>query len=113
MRWLEILITALVSIAASSGFWAYIQSKSTRNSAEQKMVLGLGHDRIVCLCMKYIQRGWVSSEEYENLHDYLYKPYVALGGNGTTKKLMEDVAKLPVKKMETQEESKLWTATGK
>lgn len=113
MHWVEILITALVSIAASSGFWAYIQARSTRNSAEQKMVLGLGHDRIIYLCMKYLQRGWISNEEYENLHDYLYKPYLALGGNGTAQKLMEDVSKLQVKKMEAHEESKLWTTAGK
>lgn len=59
-------------------------------------VRGQGHDRITCLGGKYIQRGGITHDEYENLYDYLYKPYKALGGNGTAEKVMEDVKNLPI-----------------
>ena len=58
--------------------------------------MGLGHDRLVYLCMRYIERGWVSSDEYEDLNKYLYSPYTEMGGNGTVKKLMSEVQKLPI-----------------
>lgn len=58
-------------------------------------VMGLGHDKITYLAGKYIQRGGITQDEYQNLNDYLYKPYMKLGGNGTAKKNMEEVNKLP------------------
>ena len=71
--------------------------KSDKNSAEADMLLGLGHDRIVYLGSQYIARGYITKEEYENLHDYLYKPYLALGGNGTAQKIMKEVESLEFK----------------
>lgn len=65
---------------------------------QSAMLLGLGHDRIVYLGGSYIERGYITQDEYENLHDYLYEPYVALGGNGTTKKVMAEVDRLPLHK---------------
>lgn len=59
-------------------------------------VMGLGHDKITYLAGKYIQRGGITQDEFENLHDYLYKPYIKLGGNGTAKKDMADIYKLPI-----------------
>lgn len=43
----------------------------------------------------YINRGYITPDEYENLYDYLYKPYEKLGGNGSAKRLMNKVEKLP------------------
>ena len=65
---------------------------------QSDMLLGLGHDRIVFLGSAYIERGSITQDEYENLHDYLYKPYLALGGNGTAKKVMAEVERLPLTK---------------
>lgn len=94
--WLQTLLTILGSVVASSGFWAYIQSRRDKNDAKSRMLVGLGHDRIVELGMKYIERGWITQEEYENLNDYLYKPYEELGGNGSAKKIMQEVNRLPM-----------------
>ena len=59
------------------------------------MLLGLAHDRIVYLGMSYVSRGdWVTQDEYENLNDYLYKPYCKMDGNGTAKRVMEGVNRL-------------------
>jgi hypothetical protein len=93
---LQTIMTIICAVLASGGFWAYMQSRDTKNNAQAQMLLGLGHDRIVYLGMKYVERGDITKDEYENLYEYLYKPYSALGGNGSAKKVMEEVNKLPI-----------------
>jgi hypothetical protein len=97
----ETLTTIIVAIFASSGFWAFLLGFVNKildgKSAKNQMILGLGHDRIIFLCEKYIAQGWIYSEDFENLHDYLYIPYKKLKGNGTAEKLMHDVEKLPIR----------------
>lgn len=99
------LIASIVgAVFASTGFWAFltylVQSKQTKDSAEGQMLKGLGHDRICYLGEYYIQRGYITKDEYENLHDYLYLPYKKLGGNGTAEKIIKEVEKLPLKDKE-------------
>ena len=98
----KLILPIIVAVFASGGFWALltaiINKITNRKSAENRMIKGLGHDRIISLCERYIARGWISSDEYENLNDYLYVPYKEMGGNGTAEKLMLEVRKLPAKK---------------
>ena len=93
---LQIAITAVCSVLASSGFWAFMTSRRDRHSATRDMLLGLGHDRIMALGIEYLERGSVTHDEYENLHNYLYKPYKELGGDGTAEHIVEQVGKLPM-----------------
>lgn len=97
-EYVQMFITIVCSVLASSGFWAFIQRKSDRNSAEVELLIGLGHDRIVYLGMSYLERGWLTEDEYENLHDYLYVPYEKNGGNGSAKRVMDAVDRLPIYK---------------
>ena len=101
----EVIFVALITGATSSGLCSLIvfliqwhDRKKGNQTDEAKMILGLGHDRIVYLGSKYIERGWITQDEYENLHEYLYKPYSKLGGNGTAERVMRDVEKLPLRK---------------
>lgn len=94
---LEMIITIICSVLASSGFWAFITAKAKKNDASTKMLVGLGHDRIMYLGMEYIERGWIMQDEYENLRTYLYEPYQELGGNGSAVRVMKEVDKLPIK----------------
>lgn len=94
---MELIITVVISVIGSSGLWAFLQHKLDRNNAKTKMLLGLGHDRIIYLCEVYIKRGYLTHDEYENLYEYLYIPYKNMGGNGTAERLIEEVRKLPVK----------------
>lgn len=64
----------------------------------------LAHDRIIFLGMHYIERGWITQDEYENLYEYLYKPYEKLSGNGSAKRIMTEVNKLPIRKSTYQPE---------
>ena len=93
---LQTLVTIVCAVLASSGFWAWLQKKDDKKSLQSQMLIGLAHDRIVALGMSYIERGWITKDEYENLRDYLYEPYKALGGNGSAKRVMEGVNKLKI-----------------
>ena len=92
------------AVFASTGFWAFltflIQRKDKKDSAESQMLKGLGHDRIIYLGSCYIKQGYITKDDYENLHDYLYIPYKMLGGNGTAEKIMKEVEKLPLREQE-------------
>lgn len=101
------IIVAIIAGLTSGGFSSLIifliqrhDTRHGRRSAEADMLLGLGHDRIVFLGEMYIRRGSISKDEYENLHDYLYKPYLELGGNGTAQRVMAEVEKLPLKEVD-------------
>lgn len=92
----QLILTALAGVGASSGFWVYMDRKRKTRDLTSKLLIGLAHDRIVCLSLTYIDRGFITSDEFENLHDFLYVPYVALGGNGSAIRLMEKIKKLPL-----------------
>ena len=92
----SIIVTVLCSVIASSGFWAWIQKKDDKKSLQSQMLIGLAHDRIVSLGMIYIEREWITKDEYENLRDYLYEPYKALGGNGSAKRAMAGANSLKI-----------------
>ena len=91
-----IVITILTTLLASAGFWTFMTRVLDKKSAKTKMILGLGHDKIIYLGMKYVERGNITQGEYENLYKYLYEPYKKMGGNGTAERLMSEVNKLPV-----------------
>ena len=94
--WITLIITIVSSVLASSGFWAFMQKRDERKGNRNKLLIGLGHDRIITLGIQYIERGWITKDEYENLHDYLYLPYKEAGGNGSAERIMNEVEKLPI-----------------
>ena len=97
----QIIIAIVTTSLGSTGLWGLlsyiIQSRSNKKSAQSEMLKGIGHDRICELAQKYIDRGEITRDEYENLVDYLFIPYKMLGGNGTAEKMINDVSKLPMK----------------
>jgi len=100
MTWqhtIELLVTVLCAVFGSNGLWTLIQHRREKKDAKTQMILGLGHDRIVHLCKGFLEQGYISTDDFENLYEYLYLPYKAMGGNGTCTKLMERVEKLPTK----------------
>jgi hypothetical protein len=94
-HWIELAVTVVCAVFASNGFWSLMEKLREKKDAKYKMILGLGHDRIIQLCEKYLEQGWVSVNDYEDLYKYLYLPYKSMGGNGTVEKLMGLVQKLP------------------
>ena len=92
----QIILTVLTSVLASSGLWAFLGSRLERNNAERELIVGIGHIELVFFGMQYIERGWITREEYETMED-LYKPYIKLGGNGSGTKIMKEVENLPIR----------------
>ena len=93
----QIVVPLAVAVLTSSGLWALVSKRADKNDAERKMLVGLAHDRITHLGMAYLTRGYITQDEYENINDYLYQPYEKMGGNGSAKRIMEEVRKLPIK----------------
>lgn len=96
-NWIQMALTIIGSVLASSGFWAFIQSRQKKKDGGTELLIGIAHDRIIFLGMSYVRRQWLTQDEYNNLHDYLYVPYKKLGGNGTAERVMKEVAKLPIR----------------
>jgi hypothetical protein len=96
--WVQIAVPLVVAVLTSSGLWAVVARRADKGDAQRKMLVGLAHDRIIHLGMVYIQRGHITQDEYENLQVYLYEPYEKMGGNGSAKRVMEEVRKLPIEK---------------
>ncbi len=95
-EWIKTAITILLAFVGSAGFWGFLEARRKKNDANTRLLVGIAHDRIVYLGMKYIERGYITRDEYENLNDYLYEPYAAAGGNGSAKRVMEEVRKIPL-----------------
>ncbi len=95
--WTQVAMPLIVALLTSSGLWALVSKRVDKNNAERKMLVGLAHDRIIHLGMVYIERGYVTQDEYENLQVYLYEPYEEMGGNGSARRVMEEVRKLPIR----------------
>lgn len=96
MDWLQTAGTIIITLIGSAGFWGFLDAHRTKKSASTRLLVGIAHDRIVYLGMKYVSRGYITKDEYENLNDYLFEPYTECGGNGSAKRVMEEVRKLPL-----------------
>lgn len=98
--WAQLITTIVCSVLASSGLWAIISKRMDRKDAKTELLIGMAHDRIMFLGMSYLNRGYITREEYENLYEYLYNPYKKAGGNGSAEHIMKQVDKLPIGKDE-------------
>lgn len=97
--WTQVAVPLVVAVLTSSGLWAVVAKRVDKGDTQRKMLVGLAHDRIVHLGMVYVDRGYITQDEYENLNDYLYAPYEKMGGNGSAKRVMEEVRRLPIHKI--------------
>ena len=96
-----VIVAVISGIFGLSNFAMFLiqrhDQKVNKERPEYKMILGLGHDIIINRGEYYIARGCITKDEYENLNEYLYKPYLEMGGNGTAKKIMDEIEKMPLK----------------
>jgi hypothetical protein len=103
---LTLLMTAVITAVSSSGVMSLIiyliqrrdllkERERSVESIESRMILGLGHDKIIYLTDKFVRRGSITLKEKRNL-EYLYKPYKEMGGNGDCKIGYDACQRLPV-----------------
>ena len=97
----ETLLIAAVSIVssafASSGLWAFLQTRDSRKGASAQLLLGLAHTRIVSLGTKFVERGYITNYEYDDFMKYLCHPYSKFGGNGLADRVIAEVKQLPIR----------------
>ena len=100
------IISLILAVFASTGLWTFItrvyDNKKKKLSNSEKIALGLAHDRIMILGEECVKKGFITPDEYENLHDFLYIPYRDMGGNGAAERIMKEVDKLPITKGEDE-----------
>lgn len=96
INWIQVTVSVILALVGSTGFWTWLQNRREKTDAKTLMLIGLAHDRIISLGTEYLDRGYVTADEYENLYQYLYQPYEKLGGNGSAKRVMDAVNKLPL-----------------
>lgn len=92
--WLPLMV-AIASTLGCSGFWAYMQKKDNSKSAMQRLLMGIAYERVTSLGTDYIDRGWITRDEFDAYQRYFVLPYLALGGNGVAERISRDVARLP------------------
>lgn len=102
---IQTVVPIVIAFIASSGFWVYLDKKRSPKSLQTELLLGLSHDRIVYLGTQYLAKKWISHDEYENILK-IYKPYEELGGNGSAKRIMEQLKTLPMEEPKKQGETK-------
>ena len=92
IRKMNTVITVVLGIFGSGTFcslltlglaryWQQKDSKAARSTSESRMILGLGHDKILYLTDRFVKLGAITLKEKRNL-EYLYVPYKEMGGNG-------------------------------
>lgn len=100
------IIVAVIAGLTSSGFMSLViyllqrhdkkkEKENEAESAQTRMLFGLGHDKILYLTDKYVKRGSITLKEKRNL-EFLAAPYFDLGGNGDCKIGYDACHKLPV-----------------
>lgn len=91
--WIQELFVLL--IAVMTAMWKKFVRKKNEYDVLKDGMLALLHDGLYKSCSFYISRGYCSVEDRHNL-EYMYRPYKALGGNGTGESLFRKCMDLPI-----------------
>lgn len=83
------------TLLGAPGLWAFLKSKTDHNGNVVKLLMTISRNQLVELGQKYIERGYISMDEYEE-YEAEYQIYTALGGNGLARRIFEQVDNLPM-----------------
>lgn len=100
-------LSAPIVIAALTFCWKWFKHKRDIDKAKMKglrdtdkllteAVKALLHNKIYSNCTAYIERGFITTGEKDDL-DYLYNGYSGIGGNSTGEWLYLNASKLPIR----------------
>ena len=73
----------------------YVLESNTITNKHMDLILASYRFRLTQLCKAYIQQGFMTNTEYEQLVEF-YKVYAGLGGNGQAKTYYDRAVQLPV-----------------
>ena len=102
-HWIEWLFAAISGalFAAYRGLSKRLKTEVVKNQAINAAVLALLHDRLYQACTFYLKRKYCTLEDRDNL-EYMFRPYKALGGNGTGEDLYNRCLALPYEPAEQE-----------
>ena len=92
--WIEELFAAIIALVT----WLVRQTKVKKKEYKvlKEGILALLHDRLYMACSFFLNRGYCTVDDRENL-ECMFRPYKDLGGNGTGEDLFNKCMKLPLK----------------
>ena len=112
MEWLIDIFPSLLIWAVTGSLGAFfmwvrkkLEAQKTEQEEQRKAIAAeqeafrdglqaILHDRIYQAHRYYTQLGFCPLNDKKNI-EYLFRPYAALGGNGTGKQAFEDIMNLP------------------
>lgn len=87
-----------VVAAAILALWRWVRKRfkaiQEENKSTKDGIKAILHDRLFQAHRYYMDQGYCPLEDKKNI-EYLYKPYAALGGNGTGLVAYKDICNLP------------------
>ncbi len=107
---ITLISTMIASVFASSGFWMWFTTRSKQESNEDKVLKGLAHYRIIEEGERFLDRGWITREEYDDFKKYLVDPYQDMGANGIASIVVDKVKNLSFKSVSDLTEKERNTA---
>ena len=94
----ETIITLVITISGSLGFWEFlkyiISARKKKQTAEQEALLSISHYLLYPELERIFFRGQVGYDEFDMIAS-LYNAYKRLGGNGTIERRFEQINALP------------------
>ena len=100
VAWLFSCISGAL-LAAYHGLSKRLKVEVVKSQAINAAVLALLHDRLYQACTFYLKRKYCTLEDRDNL-EYMFRPYKALGGNGTGEDLYNRCLALPYEPAEQE-----------
>lgn len=91
----ELANPAVTALLGGSGIWAWAKTKADHNNNAAKLLLSVSRNQLMALGRTYIERGYVTMEEYEE-YEAEYQIYTSLGGNGLARRVFKQVDDLPM-----------------
>ena len=99
------ILTIVISCIGSAGLWTLVNTiinrkykKQDDNDLIKRALKGLLYTDCVEWGEKYINQGYIDTQDFNDYLKYHYEPYVGLGGDGVVQKLMNEIQKLPTHK---------------
>lgn len=100
--WLEVLFGLFASglLTWSRNLQKKLKVKQVEQDALKSGMIAILHDRLFCICNKYLSLGYIPVEKSEEILDnakMIYDAYHGIGGNGTGTTIYEKFLKLHIR----------------
>lgn len=96
------ILTIVISCIGSAGLWTLINTllnrkfkKNDDNDLIKKALKGLLYTDCLEWGEKYVEQGWISTEDFHDWNTYHFSPYKALGGDSAVDRIDATLKNLP------------------